>query len=382
MHKYVLSQSRYTNCSLHPKTLTSSHDILYPISLYEYTYLFSSSKNSRQAVVMHKRHGWIEEQLIQTRICRKWKCYHRANRAPIWLHLVCPWSSFPISWFHRTTRSIGLLEEKKILTFGDKEGIDDDGRALRRPWPIVEVVEATAEALVKHTRATECKRAVIADREPGRNDGASLRRSIELELVVGSYISRSACLVLENTILKCDCKWTGAIADNIGMRYRAGGRSGGWGRRAGCRWWSTSRRERRWSLRSASRSGGSRWARMGRGSARRSGGSSWTRRGRGGGGGIAAGRGLWSRGWGWGWWWWRGWGCTCRSGSHRRDRRYGSDSCCGDRSLQLAISCLSHWSSVFTIAPKLRSRSKLAVASLIDWEKGHVFNSGLNLTCH
>lgn len=88
----------------------------------------------------------------------------------------------------------------------NKESIDDDGRALRRPRPIVEVEEATAEALVKHTCATQSKRTVVADREPGRDDGASLRRSIELELVVGCNVSRSTCLVLENTILKCDGK--------------------------------------------------------------------------------------------------------------------------------------------------------------------------------
>lgn len=39
----------------------------------------------------------------------------------------------PLADFIVQPDPVGLSEEKKILTFGYKEGIDDDGRALRRP---------------------------------------------------------------------------------------------------------------------------------------------------------------------------------------------------------------------------------------------------------
>lgn len=56
LHQYVPSQPRYINFIISPDA-SSSHDIVFPISLYTYTCLFFLPKNSRQAVVMHKRHA-------------------------------------------------------------------------------------------------------------------------------------------------------------------------------------------------------------------------------------------------------------------------------------------------------------------------------------
>lgn len=55
-------------------------------------------------------------------------------------------------------------------------------------------------------RATESQRSIIADRETSCIDGVRLKRSVELELVVGGDVSLSVLRIGEDTILQADSK--------------------------------------------------------------------------------------------------------------------------------------------------------------------------------
>lgn len=73
---------------------------------------------------------------------------------------------------------------------------------------VVKVVEATSaatsggttQALVPDSRATKSESTVTADRETGSVDGTSLRRTVELELPVGSDVTSTALGVSEDTV--------------------------------------------------------------------------------------------------------------------------------------------------------------------------------------
>lgn len=71
---------------------------------------------------------------------------------------------------------------------------------------IVEVIESAAEALVPYRRVTESKTAVGTQRETGRVDRTGLWWRIELELIVRGDITGSSCLVVEYTVVQCDCE--------------------------------------------------------------------------------------------------------------------------------------------------------------------------------
>lgn len=88
----------------------------------------------------------------------------------------------------------------------EHERINKNWRALCGPRAIVEVVEGAAEALIEDTGSTKRKRTITANREASGNDGAGLRRSIELKLVVGGNVTSAAEVVFENTILECNAK--------------------------------------------------------------------------------------------------------------------------------------------------------------------------------
>ena len=60
---------------------------------------------------------------------------------------------------------------------------------------VVQVIEATAQALVEDSRGAESEGGVTADRETISVDGSGLRWSIKLELIVGRNVSGATLLV-------------------------------------------------------------------------------------------------------------------------------------------------------------------------------------------
>lgn len=76
---------------------------------------------------------------------------------------------------------------------------------------VVEVVEVTAQALVEDGGATEGKRAVAASGPASSEDGASLSRAVELELVVGSDVTGAVLGVGEDTVGEVDEELGGVI---------------------------------------------------------------------------------------------------------------------------------------------------------------------------
>ena len=87
--------------------------------------------------------------------------------------------------------AVGDLARERRVRTAARHGDDLDGRALRSPVAVVEVVEVTRGALVEDGRAAESKRVVAAHGEARRVDGAGLRGSVKLELVVGGDVSGS-----------------------------------------------------------------------------------------------------------------------------------------------------------------------------------------------
>ena len=59
------------------------------------------------------------------------------------------------------------------------------------PGSVVEVVEGAGEALVEDCGTADCEGAVGAEGEAAGVDGAGLGRGVELELVVGGYVTCS-----------------------------------------------------------------------------------------------------------------------------------------------------------------------------------------------
>ena len=90
--------------------------------------------------------------------------------------------------------------------------VHGDGRALRSPVGVVQVVEAAGETLVEDGRSTESDRLVGADGEARGDESTSLGRSIELELVVGGNVGGTALSILHDTILKGDDESAGSTA--------------------------------------------------------------------------------------------------------------------------------------------------------------------------
>lgn len=75
-------------------------------------------------------------------------------------------------------------------------------RALRSPGAIVKVEEIATGALIEDSRAAECEGAVTASREAGSEDGTSLGRLVELELVVCGNVPGAALSILEDSVLQ------------------------------------------------------------------------------------------------------------------------------------------------------------------------------------
>lgn len=86
---------------------------------------------------------------------------------------------------------IGDLARERRVGTAARHGDDLDGRALGRPVAVVEVVEIARGALVEDGRAAERHRVVAAHGEARRVDGAGLRGSVKLELVVGGDVAGS-----------------------------------------------------------------------------------------------------------------------------------------------------------------------------------------------
>ena len=99
-----------------------------------------------------------------------------------------------------------------LLSGTARHGDNLDGVALRSPVTVVEVVEAARQALVEDGGRTQGERAIVASGETGSVDGTSLRRSVELELVVGDNGTSAVLLVLEDTIVKVEDEGVGATA--------------------------------------------------------------------------------------------------------------------------------------------------------------------------
>jgi hypothetical protein len=70
--------------------------------------------------------------------------------------------------------------------------------------PVVQVIEATAQAFVEDCGTTKGERAVAAGREPSGVDCSRLRRVIELELVVGSNITSTAAGIVQLAVEQVD----------------------------------------------------------------------------------------------------------------------------------------------------------------------------------
>lgn len=81
---------------------------------------------------------------------------------------------------------------------------DDDlnGRALRSPRAVIQVVKVTTGALIEDSRTAQGKGAVRTGREARGVNCTSLRGAVELELVIGCDVSSSSLSVLENTVLQ------------------------------------------------------------------------------------------------------------------------------------------------------------------------------------
>lgn len=114
-----------------------------------------------------------------------------------------------------------------LSTLLEHEGVDGDRRALSGPVTIVEVVEASAQALVEDVGAAQGKRTIAADRESSREESTGLGRGVELKLVVGGDVSSASFGVLEDTV--GEGKLEGRVAgagNHDGSPRRAGTRRG------------------------------------------------------------------------------------------------------------------------------------------------------------
>lgn len=122
-----------------------------------------------------------------------------------------------IDSFRRLSRKCNVVKGILRGTMLEHERINGNWRALCGPGAIVEIVKGTTEALIEDVGSTKRKRTVIANRETSSNDSTCLRRSIELELIVGGDVASTALLVFEHTILECNGKrpWLFAIYNGV-----------------------------------------------------------------------------------------------------------------------------------------------------------------------
>lgn len=104
------------------------------------------------------------------------------------------------------------------LLAGAGHGDNLNGLALSGPAAVVEVVEVTGAALVEDGGAAEGEGAVLAGGEASSVDGASLGRSIELELVVGDNGTGAVLAVLEDGVLEAQDK--GLVAGAVALLRR------------------------------------------------------------------------------------------------------------------------------------------------------------------
>ncbi len=82
----------------------------------------------------------------------------------------------------------------------EHECVDGNWRALSGPVAIVQVIEASAQALVEDVGGTQRKRAIAANGETGGEDSAGLGRGVKLELVVCSDVPSTALGVRKDPI--------------------------------------------------------------------------------------------------------------------------------------------------------------------------------------
>lgn len=78
-----------------------------------------------------------------------------------------------------------------------RDGNNGDSLALFRPVLVVQVVEIAGQAAVEGLVSAESQQVVIADGETAGVDGASLRRTIELELGVGGNVASTVFRVVQ-----------------------------------------------------------------------------------------------------------------------------------------------------------------------------------------
>lgn len=93
------------------------------------------------------------------------------------------------------------------LTLLQLESTDSDRVALRGPFAVIKVVEASAQTLIENVRATESQGLVATDGESGSVDSTGLRRVIELKLEIGCNISSAALGILEDAVVNGNCEF-------------------------------------------------------------------------------------------------------------------------------------------------------------------------------
>jgi hypothetical protein len=129
-------------------------------------------------------------------------------------------SPIPLHAHPSDQRPSGRLSS--TLTRCQRHDRDGDRRALRSKWTIVKIVESTRETLVEDSGSTEGQASVAADAEAAGEDGAALRRLVELELEVGCNISSTSFAVDKNTAAECESEGVRGLASNHRDIFHAG----------------------------------------------------------------------------------------------------------------------------------------------------------------
>lgn len=114
--------------------------------------------------------------------------------------------------------AITLLADGGTAGGATGQDIDENGLALSGPAAIVQVVEATAQALVPDGGATEGEGAIVAHGEARGVDGIALRGLVELELVVGGNVTSAALGILQVAVAQGEDEGSFVTAGALGRR--------------------------------------------------------------------------------------------------------------------------------------------------------------------
>jgi len=82
----------------------------------------------------------------------------------------------------------------------ERQGLERNGRALRRPEAVVQVVEATAQTLPEHIRSSQCQATIGTHGKASGDDSSRLGWVVELELEVGGNVTCPAQVVLQDAV--------------------------------------------------------------------------------------------------------------------------------------------------------------------------------------